>query len=81
MESKNDQGHTLYDWNAIVNSGTPFEDTDFPANFTSLFDPAEPAPESGGLRSHGCETFEWKRLSEIYGENYTLIYIYISTIE
>jgi len=26
MESKNDQGHTLYDWNAIINAGAPFQD-------------------------------------------------------
>ena len=51
MESKNQQGHTLYDWNSIINAGAPFEDQDFPANFASLFNPADSAPESGGLRS------------------------------
>jgi hypothetical protein len=55
MESKNEQGHTLYDWNSIINSGMPFEDKDFPPNFCSLFDPADQAPESGGLRNNGCE--------------------------
>ena len=51
MESKNEQGHTLYDWNAIVSAGAPFEDGDFPANLTSLYDTADTAPESGGLRN------------------------------
>ena len=54
MESKNEQGHTMYDWNSIINSGATFEDVDFPANSASLFNPADPRPESSGLRNEEC---------------------------
>ena len=65
MESKNEQGHTMYDWNSIINSGATFEDVDFPANSASLFNPADPRPESSGLRNEECQ--EWARIGEIYG--------------
>ena len=61
------QGQNLYDYKQIIESGLPFTDTEFPADLTSLFDPAQYSEETN---IDLFTTIEWKRASEIYPNGY-----------
>lgn len=46
-----------------------FEDSDFPANVSSLFDPSDAQPDSD---TKFFAELEWKRASQIYSEGYSI---------
>jgi hypothetical protein len=52
-------------YNQIIAKGAPFEDTEFPPNLGSIFDPAD---HSDNANINLYTTIEWKRASEIFGE-------------
>lgn len=60
---------TQYDYNMIIDNCLPFEDVDFPATLTSLFDPADYQKGNVQLLS----TLEWRRAPDIYPEGFEVL--------
>lgn len=56
------------DWRTIEKSDEPFEDPYFKAELSSIFE--ESLPQRPGIS--GWAEFEWKRPSEVYGEDFSL---------